>query len=113
MNHRDYLKFLKQTDKQIDELMVPVRALQEQRRETVALFKVDCPHPENKLDGESNYYEDEYGCHMSSWTDYNYRCTRCGIEVKCVKKAQDIKSLQQTLKDEAKAQYDKQKARSR
>jgi len=112
MNNRDYKRYIKQVDRQIEELMVPVRVLQEQRRETVAQFKVDCPHPEKDLDGESNYYEDEYGCHVSSWTDYNYRCKRCGIEVKCVKKTKDIKSLQQTLKEEAKAQYDKQKARS-
>lgn len=112
MNKRDYLRYLKQTDQQIEELMVPVRALSKQRQETVAQFKVDCPHPEKELEGDSNYYEDEYGRHMSSWTDYNYQCKRCGTEIKRVEKAKDIKSLQQTLKEEAKAQYDKQKARS-
>lgn len=74
--------------------------LSDERAALVKAFKQDCKHPTNKLTMDTNWYEDEYGKTMESWTDYEYKCTRCNtVLYKVKKKFIGILSLRQALKD--------------
>jgi transcription initiation factor IIE alpha subunit len=66
-------------------------------------FKKECSHPIKELREKTNSYEDEYGKDMDSWTDYDFKCDRCGTELKRVKKdniPKSVKDLRQRLREQ-------------
>lgn len=66
-------------------------------------FRRECPHLPRDLVEKVNYYEDEYGKSMESWTDYNITCKRCQVSLVKVKRGQykNIREVREAIKRKA------------
>ena len=90
MIKREYLKQLVALDIAID-------SLSQERRELNKAFKQDCKHPLQNLNRKSNWYEDEYGYTVESWTDYDYSCTRCGTKFTTKDQNMSVQKIREQL----------------
>ena len=93
MNVKEYQALIEYIDQQIEEL-------KQKRTNAIKQFRKNCTHPVDKIIMSTNGYEDDYGRLITNKVDFNYKCNRCGAEVKCVRKQPSLKPIRVMLDED-------------